>query len=133
MTTPTPEERAVENTDKEIWRGPDEGFGSFYADSIFVTKDGGIGINCGGNVRVMPVRMWHALACDNAQALRASFFDGRNEGIKEAAKVADKRAESEMEKWRAKEYHGVGCDPHFGARANEAERIASAIRNLKRE
>lgn len=57
------EDQGCENTDREIWRGPSEdGRGSFYADSIFVTKDGGIGINCGGSVYVKPVREWWMLA-----------------------------------------------------------------------
>lgn len=51
-----------ENTDREIWRGPDEGLGSYYADSIHVTKAGGIGINCGGHVIVKSPRAWHGLA-----------------------------------------------------------------------
>jgi hypothetical protein len=53
---------ACENTDREIWRGPDEGCGDYYADSIHVTKDGDIGINCGGTVIVLPVREWRKLA-----------------------------------------------------------------------
>lgn len=53
---------AVENTDRELWRGPDDGCGDFYADSIHVTKNGGIGINVGGHVIVKPLRAWHALA-----------------------------------------------------------------------
>jgi hypothetical protein len=48
-----------ENTDRELWRERD---GDYYADSIHVTKEGSIGINCGGYVVVMPVRKWHALA-----------------------------------------------------------------------
>lgn len=50
------------NTDRELWRGPDEGNGSFYADSIHVTKGGGIGINVGGHAIVKPLRDWHAQA-----------------------------------------------------------------------
>jgi hypothetical protein len=53
---------ACENTDREIWRGPDEGNGSYYADSIFITKNGALGINCGGSVYVRPIRDWHMLA-----------------------------------------------------------------------
>jgi len=53
---------ATTNSDREIWRGPDTGNGAFYADSIHVTADGGIGINCGGTVIVMPLRKWHRLA-----------------------------------------------------------------------
>src|SRR6185312_16711653 len=43
-----------ENTNRELWRGPDEGCGDYYADSIHFTKDGDIGINCGGFVYVKP-------------------------------------------------------------------------------
>lgn len=56
-----------QNTDREFWRGPDEGNGAFYADSIHVTVNGGIGINCGGHVIVMPLRDWHALAVEGEQ------------------------------------------------------------------
>lgn len=55
---------AVENTDRELWRGPDEGNGSYYADSIHVTEHGGIGINVDGTVRVMPLREWFKMAMD---------------------------------------------------------------------
>jgi hypothetical protein len=53
---------ACENTDRELWRGPDEGGGNFYADSIFITKEGALGIACSGSVRVLPIREWHRLA-----------------------------------------------------------------------
>ena len=63
-------EPSVENTDRELWRGPDEGAGNYYADSIFVTDSGGIGINCGGHVIVLSLREWHRLAQrDRARAL----------------------------------------------------------------
>jgi len=47
------------NTDREIWR---EREGDYYADSIHVTAQGSIGIDCGGMVYTLPVREWHALA-----------------------------------------------------------------------
>jgi hypothetical protein len=53
---------ACKNTDREVWRGPDEGNGSYYADSVHITEGGGLGINCGGSVYVKPVREWHRLA-----------------------------------------------------------------------
>lgn len=57
------ENEACENTDREIYREPDKtGNGSYYSDSIHVTKDGGIGINCGGHVIVKPLKDWFALA-----------------------------------------------------------------------
>jgi hypothetical protein len=49
----------VQSTDRELWRErPDD----YYADSLHVTADGGIGMKCGGSVIVMPIRRWHALA-----------------------------------------------------------------------
>lgn len=53
---------ACENTDREIWRGPDEGGGDYYADSLHITKNGALGINCGGFVYVKTLREWHRLA-----------------------------------------------------------------------
>lgn len=47
------------NTDRELWR---ETAGDYYAPSLFVTAGGGIGINVGGYVHVLPIREWHALA-----------------------------------------------------------------------
>lgn len=58
MKTP---DMPFENTDREIWRGPDEGGGDFYADSMHITKEGALGINCGGRVIVRPIRDWFAL------------------------------------------------------------------------
>jgi len=52
-------QQTCENTDRELWR---EREGDYYADSIHVTKQGGIGINCGGSVFVKPLREWHRLA-----------------------------------------------------------------------
>ena len=54
------------NTDREIWR---ERESDFYADSIHVTKEGAIGINCGGYVIVKPVREWHRLAVEATDAI----------------------------------------------------------------
>ena len=54
--------KEARNADRELRRGTDEGNGDYYADSIFVTETGGIGINCGGHVIVKPLREWHALA-----------------------------------------------------------------------
>lgn len=51
----------AQNTDREIWRGSDEA-GDYYADSVFVTEAGSIGINSGGRVVVLPPRSWVALA-----------------------------------------------------------------------
>lgn len=64
------DDRQAENTDREIYRTPDKGLGAYYSDSIHVTKHGGIGINVGGRVIVLPLRDWHSLArqADNQMA-----------------------------------------------------------------
>lgn len=60
------EHQAYQNTDTEIYRGPsrcewgDED--RFYADSLHITKEGALGINCGGYVIVRPIREWFSLA-----------------------------------------------------------------------
>lgn len=54
------EGQARENTDRHLWPQVTE-FGQPY-EAIFVTKDGGIGINVQGNVIVKPLREWHRLA-----------------------------------------------------------------------
>lgn len=51
-------EGPYQNTDREIWR---ERPGDYYADSIHVTETGGIGLNVGGWVMVLPIRTWHKL------------------------------------------------------------------------
>jgi hypothetical protein len=68
-----------ENTDKEIWRAEP---GDYYSDSIHVTENGGIGINCGGIVFTKPIRQWHALAALTAP----STTEGLQEAIDYAAK-----------------------------------------------
>ena len=50
---------AAKNTDREIWR---EREGDYYSDSIHVTKNAGIGINCGGHVIVAPIKSWFKIA-----------------------------------------------------------------------
>ncbi len=55
-----------ENTDREIWRARE---GDTYSDSIHVTKEGAIGINCGGLVIVKPVRHWFRLSFLESAAL----------------------------------------------------------------
>lgn len=59
-----PPQQPVQNTDRELWR---ERPGDYYADSIFVTEGGGIGLNCGGSVFVKPPREWHRLAMEQAR------------------------------------------------------------------
>jgi hypothetical protein len=52
-------EHGAKNTDRELWREiPDD----YYAPSVHVTIGGGIGMNVGGFVIVLPIREWHALA-----------------------------------------------------------------------
>ena len=55
------------NTDRELWR---EREGDYYADSVHITERGGLGIDCGGNVIVKPLRAWHALERELSEASR---------------------------------------------------------------
>lgn len=50
---------AAQNTDRELWR---ETPGDYYSPRLHVTVDGGIGMDVGGLVIVLPIRKWHALA-----------------------------------------------------------------------
>lgn len=49
------------NTDRELFR-EDTGdpAGSYYEDSVFVSKEGFIGMNVGGRVMVARIKDWHA-------------------------------------------------------------------------
>ena len=48
-----------ENTDRHLW--PQTTPHDAPVESLFVTKEGAIGINIAGSVIVMPLRKWHAL------------------------------------------------------------------------
>src|SRR5580693_9330724 len=56
----------AQNTDRELWR---EREGDYYADSIFVTEHGQIGISCKGHVTIMSLAKWHQ--CANVKNRRA--------------------------------------------------------------
>lgn len=77
------DEQAAQNTDRELWR---EREGDYYADSLLVTKEGAIGMNCGGSVFVKPIREWHRLAridahCGNCLDPKCPGCEGkRNQG-----------------------------------------------------
>ena len=60
------EEQGSKNTDRVLFTEPnkdwkDEG----YMPKVFVTKENAIGMNVGGEVFVMPIRTWHAMAKQN--------------------------------------------------------------------
>lgn len=66
-------DQACDNTDHQLWReGRD-----YYSDSIHVTKDGGIGINCGGHVIVMALKEWHRVAQEHLHALEMNPVEVR--------------------------------------------------------
>jgi hypothetical protein len=50
---------AYKNTDKEIWRKVKD---DYYSPSIHITETGGVGINVGGYVIIMPIEKWHFVA-----------------------------------------------------------------------
>lgn len=67
--TETTIEQACINTDRELWR---ERKDDHYASSIHVTEHGGIGMNVGGYVIVMPIEKWHSIAKTSTE-LRDAF------------------------------------------------------------
>lgn len=73
------------NTDREIWR---ERPGDFYADSIHVTAQGTIGIDCGGMVYTLPVRDWHRLATEAARSPAPAPAEGVTDAMVERASRA---------------------------------------------
>jgi hypothetical protein len=46
--------------DQEIWCGPE--ISGDYPDSLFITREGWLGIACGGSAHVRPIRDWHRMA-----------------------------------------------------------------------
>jgi len=71
-TPARPEDCVALNTDTILWVEPppiDTPFAP--QNSIHVTQGGGIGMQVGGHVIVMPLREWHALALrDHAASLQ---------------------------------------------------------------
>jgi len=70
-----------QNQNRELWRQDmhDEmDPGNYYAPSVFVAGDGGIGIDVGGHVTVRPVREWAAMPAEIAR-LRAELEQARAE------------------------------------------------------
>jgi hypothetical protein len=80
-----------ENTDRELYREPDlTGNGSYYSNSLHVTKSGSIGINVAGLVFFKTLAEWHRLAslaapsilgfpvveCDQAPKNKVTFMPG---------------------------------------------------------
>lgn len=86
---------ATQNTDRELWREPfPDPPGDYYAPSIHVTAQGGVGINVGGLVYVMTLRNWHSLAERlSAAEARVKELEAENERLR-----ADK--ERLHETWR---------------------------------
>jgi hypothetical protein len=64
----------VENTDRDLWR---EREGDYHSDRIFVTKDGGIGMDVGGHCIVMPICEWFAIATGRTRVLPDRFDESK--------------------------------------------------------
>jgi hypothetical protein len=72
------------NTDRELWREVD---GDYYAPRVFVTTDGGIGIDVGGFVIVKPVRQWHALGATTIGTPAPHSLEDCSRAIKNCAPI----------------------------------------------
>ena len=91
----TDEQKCYANTDRELYREPDKtGNGDYYSDSIHVTDRGSIGINVGGDVIVMPLRLWHeaATAYRDSDDTEAGNIATQLDGWKEPENMTDDRA-----------------------------------------
>ena len=92
------------NTDRELWR---EIAGDYYSPSIHVTKDGGIGINVGGTVRVRTLREWHSsvqltrIAELQAELAECSYGESNVKSYREIAETID-RQDAELTALRAR-------------------------------
>lgn len=75
----------AENTDRELFReDTGEPAGSYYEHSIFVTKDGQIGMNVGGTVWTARIHEWHEVM----SGYRDSKYRGALETIAATVKEA---------------------------------------------
>lgn len=91
------EEKCALNTDLEIWRQiPDD----YYSPSIHVNEAGGIGMNLGGTVYVLPIEEWFALARE-----RAKQFEPREDS-------SPRQPEGGIEFAEAKLRKELLCPPH---------------------
>lgn len=61
------------NTDRELWR---ETEGDYYSPRIFVTSQGGIGIDVGGHCIVRPIKGWFDLAAKLAPLPAPNYGSG---------------------------------------------------------
>jgi hypothetical protein len=56
------DDNCAQNTDVVLWREPHDDTPGTWDDKLFVTRQGGIGIDIAGIVIVRPLKEWHALA-----------------------------------------------------------------------
>lgn len=69
-----------QNEDRQLWQESDENGHR----SLHVTKGGGIGINVGGNVWVMPLAKWHKLAVDSEASPTPAYLVEKDKQMKAA-------------------------------------------------
>ena len=131
----------VENTDREIWRGPpDENGDTFYSPSIHVTERGDIGINVGGKVIVMPVYNWHYLAdppsTDEEQ--RTNDLEGMVSQLLERVEKLEHRLDvkSAADLYKTDDWHTPNTDPYgnkieFKPASEDGHHIARALEKMK--
>lgn len=74
---------ACQNEDRQLWQESDENGHR----SLHVTKGGGIGINVGGSVWVMPLAKWHKLAVDSEAKATPTYLEEHSKLWAEAVKL----------------------------------------------
>ena len=68
--------QAVLNTDRDLWREPP---GDYYADRVFLTEGGGIGMDRGGHCRVLSIKEWFRAQKERDELLLL-FYNAMNIG-----------------------------------------------------
>lgn len=102
------EDQAKENTDIELWREPtDEPGMSYYQPSIHVTREGGIGINVGGMVIVMPLSDWHKLAINAPDPNTEGAKSGESTGPAQASPGFTLALERLLEEYKLATQQGI--------------------------
>jgi hypothetical protein len=71
------EGKAAINTDRELYRenrSDPLDLDNYYADSVFVTENGAIGMNAGGHVIILPIKGWHK-AIEDLSTLQTALVE----------------------------------------------------------
>jgi len=122
-------DKAAKNTDRELWR---ECEGDYYADFVFVTEGGGIGMNAGGKVVVKSVREWVSLALGKSTADLKFQIELEREACAQVALCLGEDAGTAIAAGiRARDLTDYGTHPMMAELPAERERNADKLTIIK--